>query len=96
VKFLEHRIADRRVLRLIQQWLRAGVSEDGQWTKTEVGTPQGAVATPPTMLQTTLLRASLKRGRTHPINDANLLFVDLDLLDQRPDDLPSRRPVRLS
>jgi RNA-directed DNA polymerase len=51
VKFLEHRIADRRILRLIQQWLRAGVFEDGQWTKMEVGTPQGAVATPPTMLQ---------------------------------------------
>src|SRR5262249_23784053 len=31
VKFLEHRIADRRVLRLVQKWLRAGVSEDGQW-----------------------------------------------------------------
>jgi RNA-directed DNA polymerase len=44
--FLEHRIADRRVLRLIQQWLKAGISEDGQWTKTEVGTPQGAVASP--------------------------------------------------
>ncbi len=45
-KFLEHRIADRRVLRLIQKWLRAGVSEDGQWSKTDVGTPQGAVASP--------------------------------------------------
>jgi RNA-directed DNA polymerase len=45
-KFLEHRIADRRVLRLIQKWLRAGVSEDGRWSKTEVGTPQGAVASP--------------------------------------------------
>jgi RNA-directed DNA polymerase len=44
--FLEHRIADRRILRLIQKWLRAGVSEDGQWSKTEVGTPQGAVASP--------------------------------------------------
>jgi group II intron reverse transcriptase/maturase len=50
-KFLEHRIADRRILRLIQQWLKAGVFEAGQWTKTEVGTPQGAVVTPPTMLQ---------------------------------------------
>ena len=45
-KFLEHRIADRRLLRLIQKWLRAGVSEDGQWTKSDVGTPQGAVASP--------------------------------------------------
>jgi group II intron reverse transcriptase/maturase len=45
-KFLEHRIADRRVLRLIQKWLRAGVSEEGQWSKAEVGTPQAAVASP--------------------------------------------------
>jgi hypothetical protein len=43
VKFIEHRVADRRILRLIQKWLRAGVSEEGEWTKTEVGTPQGAV-----------------------------------------------------
>jgi RNA-directed DNA polymerase len=46
MKFLEHRIADRRILRLIRKWLRAGVSEDGQWSKTEVGTPQGAVISP--------------------------------------------------
>ena len=46
VKFIEHRVADRRVVRLIQKWLRAGVSEDGEWAKTEVGTPQGAVASP--------------------------------------------------
>jgi RNA-directed DNA polymerase len=42
VKFLEHRIADRRVLRLIQKWLRAGVIEDGTWTACDEGTPQGA------------------------------------------------------
>jgi group II intron reverse transcriptase/maturase len=41
-KFLEHRIADRRVLRLIQKWLRAGVIEDGDWSETVQGTPQGA------------------------------------------------------
>jgi group II intron reverse transcriptase/maturase len=46
MKFLEHRIADPRILRLIQKWLQAGVSEDGVWTKTDVGTPQGAVASP--------------------------------------------------
>ena len=46
VKFLQHRIADRRILRLIKKWLRAGVSEDGEWSKTEVGTPQGAVISP--------------------------------------------------
>ena len=46
VKFVEHRIADRRVVRLIQKWLKAGVSEDGEWTETKVGTPQGAVVSP--------------------------------------------------
>jgi RNA-directed DNA polymerase len=46
IRFIEHRIADRRILRLIQKWLRAGVSEEGKWSKTEVGTPQGAVASP--------------------------------------------------
>ena len=46
MKFLEHRIADRRVLRLIRKWLRAGVSEDGKWSKTTKGTPQGAVISP--------------------------------------------------
>ena len=46
LKFLEHRIADQRVLRLIRKWLRAGVSEDGTWSPTTVGTPQGAVISP--------------------------------------------------
>src|SRR6202161_350104 len=46
VKFIEHRVADRRIMRLIQKWLWAGVSEEGKWSKTEVGTPQGAVASP--------------------------------------------------
>ncbi len=46
IKFLEHRIADKRMLRLIRKWLRAGVSEDGQWSETTVGTPQGAVVSP--------------------------------------------------
>jgi RNA-directed DNA polymerase len=43
---LEHRVADHRILRLIQKWLKAGVSEDGQWKETRVRTPQGAVASP--------------------------------------------------
>jgi RNA-directed DNA polymerase len=46
MKFLEHRIADRRMLRLLKKWLRAGVSENGQWSPTKVGTPQGAVISP--------------------------------------------------
>ena len=46
MKFIEHRVADRRILRLIQKWLKAGVSEDGQWSETNGGTPQGAVVSP--------------------------------------------------
>ena len=46
VKFLEHRIADRRVVRLIQKWLNAGVLEDGRRTQAEEGTPQGGSASP--------------------------------------------------
>ena len=46
LKFLEHRIADRRILRLIRKWLKAGVFEDGKWTRTDKGTPQGAVCSP--------------------------------------------------
>jgi RNA-directed DNA polymerase len=46
VKLIERRIGDRRVLRLIQKWLKAGVSEDGEWSETKVGTPQGAVISP--------------------------------------------------
>ncbi|MDQ4004957.1 MAG: reverse transcriptase domain-containing protein, partial [Actinomycetota bacterium] len=46
VKFLEHRIADKRVLRLIQKWLSAGVIEDGRWSETPEGSPQGASVSP--------------------------------------------------
>lgn len=46
LKFVEHRIADPRILRLLRKILRAGVSEDGQWSRTEVGVPQGAVISP--------------------------------------------------
>jgi len=46
VKFVERRIADRRVVRLIQKWLNAGVLEDGTRTRSEQGTPQGGSASP--------------------------------------------------
>jgi RNA-directed DNA polymerase len=45
-KFLRHRIADERVLRLIDKWLTAGVVEDGTWTECEEGSPQGASMSP--------------------------------------------------
>ena len=46
VTFVEHRIADRRVVRLIQKWLNAGVLEEGKRTRAEEGTPQGGRASP--------------------------------------------------
>ncbi|HBX1705539.1 TPA: group II intron reverse transcriptase/maturase, partial [Klebsiella pneumoniae subsp. pneumoniae] len=46
IRFTEHRIGDRRVIRLIRKWLTAGTSEEGQWRATEEGTPQGAVISP--------------------------------------------------
>ena len=46
VRFVEHRIADRRVVRLIQKWLNAGVLEEGTRTRMTVGTPQGGSASP--------------------------------------------------
>jgi RNA-directed DNA polymerase len=46
VRFLEHRIGDKRIIRLVRKWLKAGVLEDGELSVSEAGTPQGAVASP--------------------------------------------------
>jgi len=46
VRFLEHRIGDQRIIRLVRKWLKAGVLEEGEWSVSETGTPQGAVASP--------------------------------------------------
>lgn len=46
MKFVGHRIADRRTLRLIQKWLAAGVLEGNEWRANEIGTPQGATISP--------------------------------------------------
>jgi RNA-directed DNA polymerase len=46
MQLIQKRVGDPRILRLIQKWLKAGVSEDGEWSETTVGVPQGAVASP--------------------------------------------------
>jgi group II intron reverse transcriptase/maturase len=46
VKFIEHRIGDTRIVRMIQKWLNAGIIEDTEWSDTGKGTPQGAILSP--------------------------------------------------
>ena len=46
IKFLEHRIGDERIIRLVRKWLKVGVLDDGIWSVSETGTPQGAVISP--------------------------------------------------
>ena len=57
IRFLEHRLADRRVVRLIQKWLNAGVLAEGQRMRVEEGTPQGGSMTPRTQKVTFSLSA---------------------------------------
>ena len=61
-RFIEHRITDKRVLRLIQKWLKAGVIEDGAWSETEQGTPQGASVS--TLLANVYLHYGKRRDKT--------------------------------
>jgi len=46
VRFVEHRVGDPRIIRLIRKWLKAGVREDGVVTTSEWGTGQGSVISP--------------------------------------------------
>ncbi len=46
MRFLKHRLSDKRILRLIAKWLKAGVLEEGKRTRTSTGTPQGGVISP--------------------------------------------------
>jgi retron-type reverse transcriptase len=46
VRFIEHRIGDQRIIRLVHKWLKAGVLEDGVLSVSELGTPQGSVVSP--------------------------------------------------
>jgi len=46
ITFMEHRVADPRILRLVRKWLKAGVMEQGKWSEPQTGTPQGSVISP--------------------------------------------------
>jgi retron-type reverse transcriptase len=51
-RFIEHRIGDKRLVRLLMKWLHAGVMEDGELHAVQEGTPQGGIVTPLTQLTT--------------------------------------------
>lgn len=51
MKFLEHRIADKRVLRYVKCFLKAGVLEEGMFIETEKGTPQEGIISPLSVIQ---------------------------------------------
>ena len=65
IRFLEHRIGDRRIIRLIQKWLKAGVMEDGVVTVSDRGTGQGSVMAPRTQKITSALSGRLWVGEVN-------------------------------
>src|SRR5260370_32392612 len=75
IRFLEHRIADQRMLRLIRKWLKAGVIEDGEWKASEEGCPQGSsISYQPAAAQTDSV-TGLSRGS--PVQVAAAVLVVL-------------------
>ena len=82
-------VADGNILRLVEKFLKAGVMEGGKFVPTRVGTPQGGVATPQTILQTAPLGAWVKRERIDSVYHTDLGLVYLYSLHQRADDFAS-------
>src|ERR1700736_712420 len=97
VRFVEHRIGDPRIIRLIQKWLKAGVLENGVVTVSEKGTGQGSVRAPRTQKITLRSRQCSVRtagwravarchGQRDAVPDDDLVVADEDFLDEKPQD----------
>jgi hypothetical protein len=65
IKFVEHRVADRRILSLIQKWLKAGVMEEGKWSDTETGTPIRPLLKQADRLKVLLIEVSSLAGSSY-------------------------------
>jgi group II intron reverse transcriptase/maturase len=86
-------VREKRVLRLVNAYLKAGVMVNGVVVEMKEGTPQGGPLTPPTMLQTAPFGAQIKRGGCHPEYDIDFLFADLNTFDQRPNEFTFGEPL---
>ncbi|MGH7219853.1 MAG: reverse transcriptase domain-containing protein, partial [Nitrospiraceae bacterium] len=94
--FLDQRVRDGVLRRVIGKWLHAGVLENGWMHHPETGTPQGGVITPPTMLpKAPATGARHKRAWRKSKNDSHLLLSHLDTPHQGPNELATRHPVRV-
>jgi retron-type reverse transcriptase len=86
LKFFQHRVADTRMLRLIQKWLGAGVIEEGSWKDTGMGTPQGSVITPLTQKVISSSNGQLRDGEQGTLYLIYVLrsnmFMAYDAIDQ--------------
>src|SRR5215813_10102665 len=79
--------------RLVKAWLQAGVLDNGVFTETTNGTPQGGVASPPTKLQTFFFEIVITRIWVDPKHDIDLVVRHFHPLDQRSDEVALARPV---
>ena len=93
-QFLRRRVRDGVLLRLIDKWLSAGVTEDGSLSYPDAGTPQGGVATPPTKVQTFSIPLAVeKKGEVDPVGDSDLIAFDFNVSDCRAEDFATCVPV---
>ena len=90
---VEEKVSDGRVTELLRAYLTQDVMESMASWSPEEGTPQGAVITPPTMLQNAPFGAQLKRGWIHLKHDGDCALSNLDCLNQGSNDITFGRPI---
>jgi len=93
---LAEEVADGNILRLVEKFLTAGVMENGVFKPATVGTPQGGVVTPQTMLRTGPASGALdKREVPYLVNNSDFFLANLHAFYKGTNDLPLVAPVQL-